>query len=138
MKQLKVAVSVKALFDMEKEDNLYHTKGLDNYIEYNEQHKEEVLKPGKAFDLVKSMLDLNTKDKRVFDVILMSRTSASIAPRIYKSVEHYGLSIKQACFTSGDAISQYAICSKVDLYLSSNEADVQDVLDSGIAAKLIK
>ena len=138
MEKLKIAVSIKALFDMTDEDKIYHNEGLDAYIKYNEEKKDEILQPGTAFRLVKNMLALNTDENKVVEVIIMSRASVSIASRIYKSIEHYGLNIEQAYFTSGDAISSYVISAKVDLYLSCNKADVKNVLDSGIAAGYIR
>ncbi len=138
MEKLRIAVSIKALFDMTTEDKLYNKEGLDAYIKYNEKHVDKVLKPGTAFRLIKNLLELNTEDKQLIEVLIMSRASVSIAPRIYKSIEYYKLDIGQAYFTSGDAISPYAICADVDLYLSSTKSDVKNVLENGIAAGLIR
>lgn len=138
MEKLRIAVSIKALFDMTTEDKVYQKEGLDAYIKYNEKHENKILKPGTAFRLIKNMLELNTDETKLIEVLIMSRASVSIAPRIYKSIEHYGLDIGQAYFTSGDAISPYAICANVDLYLSSTKSDVKNVLENGIAAGLIR
>ena len=138
MTNLKIAVSIKALFDMEVEDKIYCEEGLDAYIAYNEERENEILQPGTAFRLIKNLLALNTPENKLIEVIIMSRACVSIAPRIYKSIEYYGLGIEQAYFTSGDSLSPYAVCAKVDLYLSCNKADVKNVLDSGIAAGYIR
>ena len=123
---------------MTEEDKIYQTEGLDAYIKYNEAKEKEILQPGTAFRLVKNLLALNTEEHKVIEVLIMSRASVAIATRIYKSLEHYGLNIERAYFTSGDAISPYVVSAKVDLYLSSNKADVKNVLDSGIAAGYIR
>ncbi len=138
MEKLKIAVSLKSLFDMELEDKIFKQEGLDAYIKYNEEHEKEILQPGTAFRLIKNLLALNTKENKIIEVLIMSRASVSIAPRIYKSLEHYKLEVEQAYFTSGDAISPYAICAKVDLYLSSTKSDVKNVLENGIAAGYIR
>lgn len=138
MDKLKIAVSIKALFDMEEEDKIYRTEGLDAYIKYNEENEKVVLKQGTAFRLVKNLLALNTDEEQIVEVILMSRASVAVATRVYKSLKHYKITINRAYFTSGDAISPYAISAGVDLYLSSNKADVKNVLDSGIAAGYIR
>ena len=138
MEQMKIAVSIKALFDMDIEDKIYCQDGLNAYIKYNEEHEKDILQPGTAFRLVKNLLALNTKENKIIEVLIMSRASVSIAPRIYKSLEYYGLEIEQAYFTSGDAISPYAICAGVDLYLSSTKSDVKNVLENGIAAGYIR
>ena len=138
MDKLKVAVSIKALFDMVEEDKIYQKEGLDAYIKYNEEKENEILQPGTAFRLIKNLLALNTKENKIIEVLIMSRASVSIAQRIYKSLEYYGLEIEQAYFTSGDAISSYAICAGVDLYLSSTKSDVKNVLENGIAAGYIR
>ena len=135
---MKIAVSIKALFDMDVEDKIYCQDGLSAYIKYNEEHEKDILQPGTAFRLVKNLLALNTKENKIIEVLIMSRASVSIAPRIYKSLEYYGLEIEQAYFTSGDAISPYAICAGVDLYLSSTKSDVKNVLENGIAAGYIR
>ena len=41
MDKLKIAVSIKALFDMEEEDKIYRTEGLDAYIKYNEENEKD-------------------------------------------------------------------------------------------------
>jgi 5'-nucleotidase len=138
MDKLKIAVSIKALFDMEEEDKIYRTEGLDAYIKYNEENEKVVLKQGTAFRLIKNLLALNTDEEQIVEVILMSRASVAVATRVYKSLKHYKININRAYFTSGDAISPYAISAGVDLYLSTTKTDVKNVLDAGIASGLIR
>ena len=63
-----------------------------------------MLEPGVAFPLVRKLLGLNDgappEAPRV-EVILLSRNSADTGLRIFNSIQHHGLAISRATFTSG-------------------------------------
>lgn len=48
-----IAVSSRTLFNMVEERKIYEEKGLEHYVNYNEQHENQPLKPGAAFPFVK-------------------------------------------------------------------------------------
>ena len=50
--KLVVGVSSRALFDLETENRIYETDGLDAYAQYQIEHENDVLLPGTAFPLV--------------------------------------------------------------------------------------
>ena len=58
---LVIGISSRALFNLDKEDRLYHEEGTDAFIKYQRAHEDEILKPGAAFPLVKGLLDLNER-----------------------------------------------------------------------------
>ena len=136
---LVVGVSSTALFDLTKEQSIFKNHGLETYKKYQEEHEDDILKPGAGFRLIKSLLRLNTliPDKRFVEIIIMSRNSADISMRIFNSINHYKLDISRAAFTSGRPIKPYVEAFDVDLFLSTNEEDVQDAINSDIAAGLI-
>ena len=56
--KLKVAVSSRALFQLEKEDEIFLTKGKKAYEQYQVKHEKDILQPGAAFPVVKALLEL--------------------------------------------------------------------------------
>lgn len=136
---LVVGISSSALFDLETEENIFKNKGLDEYIKYQFDHEKDILNPGPGFRLVKNLLKLNQliPNKRLVDVIVMSRNSANSSMRFFNSIEHYGLDITRAALTSGMPIKPYAKAFNVNLFLSTNVEDVQDAINGNIAAGLI-
>lgn len=135
--KLVIGVSSRALFDLETENKIFDTEGLDAYSNYQVKNEKKILKPGTAFPLVKALLSLNTEDRYLTEIIIMSKNSADTSLRIFNSIEHYGLNISRAALVSGASISSYLTAFKTDLFLSANEADVQDAINANIAAGLI-
>lgn len=136
---LVVGVSSTALFDLSYEQKIFENKGLAAYKKYQSEHEKDILKPGPGFRLIKALLRLNEiiPGKRMVEIIIMSRNSADISMRIFNSIEHYGLDIVRAGFTSGRPIKPYAEAFNLHLFLSTNAEDVQDAINSNIAAGLI-
>ena len=133
--KLVVAISSRALFDLEMENSIYDNEGLSAYTEHQISHEDELLKPGTAYSLVQALLDLNRLGKEAqVEVIILSRNSPSTGLRVFNSIEKKELNIKRAAFTGGEKISHYLTALKVDLFLSKNKEDVQDAIDAGFAA----
>lgn len=66
--KLKVAVSSRALFQLEKEDEIFLKKGKEAYERYQVKHEKDVLQPGAAFPVVKALLELGEDDVEVIVV----------------------------------------------------------------------
>lgn len=135
--KLVVGISSRALFDLEEENRIYEEKGLEAYSQYQLEHENDILKPGTAFPLVKALHNLNCGDKQLTEIIIMSKNSADTSLRIFNSIKHYGLDISRAALVGGMSISPYLDTFKTDLFLSANEEDVQEAVNSGIAAGII-
>ncbi|MTI49905.1 5'-nucleotidase [Sporosalibacterium faouarense] len=136
--KLVVAISSRALFDLEVENQIYIEKGLEEYKNYQVEHEDERLNEGTAYSLVKALLDLNSKfDTPIVEVIVMSRNSPETGLRVFNSIEAVGLGIHRAAFTGGENIAKYLSAFDVDLFLSKNEQDVQEAIDAGFASALI-
>ncbi|MGY0341992.1 5'-nucleotidase [Xylella fastidiosa] len=137
---LTVAVTSRALFDLEEGHALFERDGVDAYAHYQREHEDDVLQPGVAFPVVRKLLALNrgalTEMPRV-EVILLSRNSADTGLRIFNSIQHYGLGIVRATFTSGEATWPYVKPFGTDLFLSANPVSVRRALEHGIAAATI-
>ncbi len=133
---LMVGISSRALFDLEEEDKLFQERGVREYRKLQREKEDDVLKPGTAFYLIQALLKLNnlSKTNRLVEVIVMSRNSPETGVRILNSIKSFGLDITRSAFTGGEKISDYIEAFQIDLFLSKNDTDVQDVIDSKTTA----
>lgn len=141
---LVIAISSRALFDMEASHQVFVDQGIDAYCRYQIEHESEVLSPGVAFGMVKKFLALNqatgSDDESIrqqVEIVLISRNSADTGLRVFNSIEHYGLSISRAAFTGGESPYRYVQPFNASLFLSADPEDVCNALDRGIAAATI-
>ena len=136
---LVIGISSRALFNLEEENKIYEEYGLQKYEEYQVEHENDILQKGSAFNLVKAFLELNklSPDKRLVEVIVMSRNSPNTSLRIFNSISDYKLDITRAALSGGASIAPYLHAFKTDLFLSAKREDVQQAIDDDIAAGLI-
>jgi 5'-nucleotidase len=136
--KLVIAISSRALFDLEEENHLFEKQGLEKYYRYQIKSENKLLKRGAAFDFVKNILKINEHfDEKLIEVIVLSRNNAATGLRIRNSIEKYGLDIERAGWTAGTLICNYLKAFDVDLFLSAHEEDVQNAINVGIAAARI-
>jgi len=132
---LTVAISSRALFDLEDSNRVYVEQGLEAYRKYQIAHEDEPLDPGEGFPFVKKLLDINTLlDRTRVEVILLSRNSADTGLRIFNSIQAHGLNITRAAFCGGERPYRYVQAFKCDLFLSTDSDDVVHALDHQVAA----
>jgi 5'-nucleotidase len=137
--RLIVAITSRALFDMAESHALFEQAGIEAFHAFQRERENDPLGPGIAFPLVQKLLRLNPpkpEPPRV-EVILLSRNSADTGLRIFNSIEHYGLDIVRAAFTSGAPVWPYVRSFGAQLFLSANPESVKSSLDAGIAAATI-
>ena len=135
---LVIGISSRALFNLEQENKIFEEQGLSEYEAYQVQHEKDVLAKGSAFQLVRAFQNLNTlQEKRLVEVIVMSRNSPNTSLRIFNSIAHYGLDITRAALTGGAEIAPYLKAFRTDLFLSANQDDVKQAVDGGVAAATI-
>lgn len=128
---LVVGVSSRALFDLEKENEIFIDKGILGYRTYQQKNEDKPLEPGTAFCLVQSLLHLNKDAKRrIVEVVVMSRNSPETGVRIMNSVREHKLDITRMAFSGGEPLAPYIDAFDVDLFLSKDTKDVQAVIDS--------
>ncbi|MDA8328223.1 MAG: 5'-nucleotidase [Betaproteobacteria bacterium] len=137
--KLVVAISSRALFDLDESHHVFEQDGVEAYHRFQIAHEDEILQPGIAFPLVKKLLALNGLDvgAAAVEVILLSRNSADTGLRIFNSIRHYQLDIKRAAFTRGESTHPYVAAFGAHLFLSSNPEDVKNALAAGYAAATI-
>ncbi len=134
--KLVIAISSRALFNLDDSHRVYQEQGLEAYARYQIENEDKILDPGEAFPMVQKLLRINERlegDPRV-EVILLSRNSADTGLRIFNSIEHYGLSITRAAFSGGESPYRYVSAFGCHLFLSTEPEDVRSALANGVAA----
>ncbi len=136
---LVIGVSTRALFDLEKENEVFEKEGIEGYRKYQLENENLPLAPGTAFYLIQSLLELNKQaNKRIVEVIVMSRNSPETGVRILNTIKNSDLDITRVALSGGETLAPYIDAFNVDLFLSKDEKDVQMVIDSkACAAALI-
>lgn len=137
---LTVAITARALFDMEDSHGLFEAEGIDAYARHQREREDVVLEPGIAFPLVRKLLALNAQapiDQPHVEVVLLSRNSSDTGLRVFNSIQHHGLDIRRATFTSGAPVWPYIKPFGTQLFLSANPESVRSALNAGIAAATI-
>lgn len=135
-RKLVIAISSRALFDLDESHQVFQKEGLDAYSKYQIAHEDDVLEPGEAFPLVQKLLRINDMlggEPRV-EIILLSRNSADTGLRVFNSIKHYGLNITRAAFSGGESPYRYIAPFNCHLFLSTDAADVERALENGVAA----
>jgi 5'-nucleotidase len=135
-----VAITARALFDLEHSHGLFEREGVAAYAQFQRERENDILQPGIAFPLVRKLLALNAgtpKDQPRVEVILLSRNSSDTGLRIFNSIEHHGLGIVRAVFTSGAPVYPYIVPFGAHLFLSANPESVRRALDADVAAATI-
>lgn len=137
--KLIIAISSRALFDLDESNNIFETLGLEEYTKYQIAREEEPLERGVAFSLIKRLLSLHSlqKNENVFEIILVSKNDPNTGLRVFNSIEHYGLDITRAAFTNGRSPYEYLSAFQADLFLSANPEDVKLALAHGHASATI-
>jgi len=137
---LTVAITSRALFDLEHSHALYEREGVEAYQAHQRAHEDAPLAPGIAFPLVRKLLALNVgtpADAPRVEVILLSRNSSDTGLRIFNSIHHHNLAISRATFTSGAPTWPYIRPFGAHLFLSANPESVRRALEHGVAAATI-
>jgi 5'-nucleotidase len=137
-RKLVVAISSRALFDLDESHRLFEERGKEAFCQYQIEHEEEILQPGVAYPLVRKLLAINeVLGQPTVEVILLSRNSADTGLRVFNSIQHHGLDISRAAFTSGASPFSYIAAFGADLFLSTNAEDVRQALAGGHSAATI-
>jgi len=136
--KLVIAISSRALFNLEEENTIFDKEGLESYYTHQLEHLDNPLAKGSAFRFVQNLLAINKKfDNKLIEVIILSRNNAATGLRIGRSIEHYKLDIERTGWTAGTPVARYLEAFKVDLFLSVHAPDVEEAVNSGVAAATI-
>jgi 5'-nucleotidase len=132
--QLVVAISSRALFDFEEENQVFEASDDRAYMRLQLERVDRPATPGVAFSLVNKLLAFNAADAPRVEVVILSRNDPVSGMRVFRSAKHYGLTIQRGVFTRGQAPWRYLRPLSANLFLSTNEADVRSALGAGVPA----
>ncbi|KAI1238007.1 hypothetical protein IHE44_0014108 [Lamprotornis superbus] len=141
---LVIAVTTRAIFNLEEEHKLYLEKGKEEYTRHQQANQDKPLPPGTAFAFIQSpistqavqyvnkkILESNPAERDLFDILVLSNNSPESGVRIINSAKHYGLEISKFCFVSDEDSTQYLKSHGVKLFLSADRTDVCNALQRG-------
>ena len=134
---LVVGVSSRALFNLEKENEIFKREGIVGFRKYQLEHEDELLEKGTAYQLVEALLKLNEyvdPARPIVEVVVMSRNSPETGIRVLKSIKHYELPVTRWAFSGGEPLSPFLDAFDVDLFLSKDEEEVQKIIDDSHCA----
>lgn len=137
--KLVIAVSSRALFDLDESNQIFEQKGEQAYMDYQWDHRGDKLEKGVAFPFIKRLLQFNGSEEtdNPVEVIVLSKNDPFSGWRFFKSCEHYNLNITRGVFTTGRDPFPYMDAFDCCLFLSANKEDVEKAIDSGKPAGLI-
>ena len=135
--KLVVAISSRALFDLEEENSVFEESADKAYMAMQMARIDQPAKPGVAFSLVKKLLAFNTEAEQRVEVVILSRNDPVSGLRVMKSAEHYKLPIVRCTFTRGEPPWRYLRPLKANLFLSAKSEDVRSALSNGFPAATV-
>jgi 5'-nucleotidase len=132
--KLVVAISSRALFDFEEENQVFEQADDTAYMRLQLERLEIPAKPGVAFSLVRKLLAFNSDAQEQVEVVILSRNDPVSGLRVMKSAAHYALPIIRCSFTRGQAPWRYLRPLRANLFLSTHLSDVRAALAAGVPA----
>jgi 5'-nucleotidase len=132
--QLVVAISSRALFDFEEENQVFEVSDDRAYMQLQLQRLDRPARPGVAFSLVHKLLAFNQPDAPRVEVVILSRNDPVSGMRVFRSARHFELPVQRGVFTRGQSPWRYLRPLHANLFLSTNEADVRSALEAGVPA----
>jgi 5'-nucleotidase len=146
---LVVGISATALFDLSESAEIFKQKSrsdpdsaIDEYRKHMLEKEDEPLEDGTGMSLVRSLLNLNDHldeddNTPIVEVVVISRNSPETGFRVLKEIRRRNLPITRSAFIAGEKSSIYLDAFYVDLFLTTNEEDAQDVIDSNVCASAL-
>ena len=147
---LVIGISATALFDLNEADAVFRAKldedketSVQAYRDYMLAHENDPLSDGTGMPLIKALLKLNQfkqpGEAPLVEVVIMSRNSPETGIRVFNNIRSRTLEITRHAFTGGESVVPYLDAFDVDLFLTTNIDDAQQVIDGGqCAAAIVK
>jgi 5'-nucleotidase len=132
--KLVVAISSRALFDFEEENEVFEQADDTAYMRLQLERLDIPAKPGVAFSLVQKLLAFNTDASQKVEVVILSRNDPVSGLRVMKSAAHYALPIIRCSFTRGEPPWRYLKPLRANLFLSTHLSDVRAALTADVPA----
>lgn len=137
--KLVIGVASSALFDLSDSNQVFEQEGVAAYRKYQQKHLNKRLPKGVAFPFIRRFLSINQvfPELQPVEVVLLSRNSPETGLRVFRSIEHYGLEITRAAFLGGGSPHEFIDAFNASLFLSANQADVEQAIANGFPAGLV-
>lgn len=137
--QIVIAVSSRALFNLENEHSIFEEQGVEAYRDWQVRHADEPLEPGTAFPFIRKLLRINSLfgDRQPFRVVVLSRNTPETGQRFFNSCRSYDLQITAGAFTSGQSTFPYLQAFDASLFLSANKENVFTAVGKGQPAGIV-
>jgi len=132
--KLVVAISSRALFNLEEENRLFDAGDPQAYMQLQLDRLDVPAQPGVAFSLIKKLLAFNTPEAKRVEVVMLSRNDPVSGMRIFRSGQANDIQLERGVFTQGRDPYRYLRPLGAHLFLSANEADVRQALALGFPA----
>lgn len=132
--KLVVAISSRALFNLEEENRLFDSGDAEGYMKLQFERLDVPAEPGIAYSLVRKLLRFNADGVQRVEVVILSRNDPVSGMRIFKSSVAADIKLQRGVFTQGRPPYGYLRPLGAHLFLSVNAEDVREALGAGFPA----
>lgn len=132
--KLVVAISSRALFNLEEENRLFDSGDAEGYMRMQLDRLDVPARPGIAHSLIRKLLRFNDDGVQRVEVVILSRNDPISGMRVFRSIDAAGMKAQRGVFTQGRPPFGYLRALRAHLFLSANAQDVREALDAGFPA----
>ncbi len=132
--KLVVAISSRALFNLEEENRLFDSGDAEGYMKLQFERLDVPAQPGIAYSLVQKLLRFNDDGTERVEVVILSRNDPVSGMRVFRSGGAAGIKLQRGVFTQGRPPYGYLRPLGAHLFLSVNAGDVREALGAGFPA----
>ena len=132
--KLVVAISSRALFNLEEENRIFESGDDAGYMKLQLERLDVPAQPGIAYSLVRKLLRFNDDGMQRVEVVILSRNDPVSGMRVFRSGVANGITLQRGVFTQGRPPFGYLRPLRAHLFLSVNADDVREALRAGFPA----
>jgi 5'-nucleotidase len=132
--KLVVAISSRALFNLEEENAIFESGDPQAYMRLQFERLDQPAPPGIAFSLIRKLLAFNDDGAQRVEVVILSRNDPVSGMRIFRSGQANAIKLERGVFTQGRPPFRYLRPLGAHLFLSANAEDVREALAAGFPA----
>ncbi|VTU20589.1 5'-nucleotidase [Variovorax sp. PBL-E5] len=132
--KLVVAISSRALFNLEEENRIFESGDDAGYMKLQLERLDVPAQPGIAYSLVRKLMRFNDDGHQRVEVVILSRNDPVSGMRVFRSGVANGISLQRGVFTQGRPPFGYLRPLRAHLFLSVNAEDVREALVAGFPA----
>ena len=146
-----VAISATALFDLTESESYlsrllaqHPDTAIKAFRDYMTERENDPLSIGAGYPLIKALLNLNRYcqadsqetelEAPLVEVVIVSKSSPDTGIQVLNAIREHSLNISRSAVISGSPVAPYIDDFNVDLFLTTNREDAQQVADANICA----